>query len=137
MIRWTTFKALMVGVALLILTQALYVGVMLRVEHHEMLRMMLLLFPGIAALTTAYLAPKNKILAGTSLAVWGAAIAMLSAAIYEQFGLHVDSIGGPLATFAILVVYYFALSIVGSLLGHFLSCNKTCNQNKPGLGNRE
>lgn len=137
MIRWSTSKAVTVGVAVLILAQILYLGVLLRIEHHELLRATLLFFPGVAALTTAYIAPNRKILTGVSLALWGAALAMLSASLYELFGLHVDSIGRPFATFVILVVYFAISSTVGSTVGYFLSHHKSDVQDKSVLDKSE
>lgn len=55
------------------------------------------------------------------MALYGAVIGMLSATGYEYLGLHVDRIGGPLATFTILLAYHAVLSIVGSVAGIVLS----------------
>jgi hypothetical protein len=124
MIQWSTAKAVVLGIAVLILAQILYLGVLLKVEHHELLRALLLFFPGIAAFSTAYLAPDRKMLAGGSMALWGAVISVLSATAYEQLGFPVDRLGGVLATFTIVLAYYAALSFVGSIAGHILSRNK-------------
>lgn len=121
MIRWTVPKATMVGIGLLVLAQLLYVGVLLKIEYHEFLRLILLGAPGFAAFAAAYLAPCRKLLVGISMALYGAIVAMLSAYIYEQFGLHVDRIGGLSATFVILLAYYAALSVVGGAVAVFLS----------------
>ena len=129
MTRWTTTRAKAIGITVLILAQVLYLGVLLKVEHHELLRVMLLFSPGIAAFATAYLAPNRKVLAGSSMAVWGAGISMVSSVAYEMLGLLLDSIGGPLATFAIILAYYAVLSIVGSVAGHILSRDKTAKPN--------
>ena len=55
------------------------------------------------------------------MAIYGAIIGMLSSIGYEYFGLHVDRIGEPLTTFAVLLTYYAVLSIVGSVVGIILS----------------
>jgi hypothetical protein len=121
MIRGTVLKAILAGIGVLVLAQVLYVGVLLKIAHHEFLRLVLLGAPGFAALVAAYLAPNRKLLIGVSMSFHGAVIGLLSAIGYEQFGLPVDHIGGLLATFLILITYYTAWSIAGSLMGTFLS----------------
>lgn len=117
----TAPKVTAAGIGVLILAQVLYVRVLATISHHKLLRWVLLGAPGFAACITAYLSPNWKLLTGTSMALYGAAIGMLSAMLYESFDLPVDRIGGPLATFAVLLVYYAALSIVGSEAGMTLS----------------
>lgn len=119
--RWTIPKAMLAGISVLILAQVLYIGVLVKISHHELLRLMLLIAPGIAAFAAAYLAPRRKLLVGLSMAMYGAAIGVLSALGYESFGLHVDRVGGLWTTFVILLVYYLALSLMGSVGGYFLS----------------
>jgi hypothetical protein len=121
MIHWTAQRAVLAGIGVLILAQLLYIGVLLKINHHELLRWILLGAPGLAAFIAAYSAPNRKLLIGLSMALYGALIGMLSAIGYEYFGLHVDRIGGLFATFMILLAYYAALSIVGSVAGLFLS----------------
>lgn len=125
MSRQTTLRAVAVGISILVLAQVMYLGVLVKVEHHELLRVVLLFSPGVAAFATAFLAPTRKFLAGVSMAVWGTAIALLAAAGYELLGLPVDSIGGPVATMAIVLAYYSLLSILGGAVGHVLSRNRT------------
>ncbi len=121
MIRATEQKAVLAGVGVLFLAQVLYVLVLVKVSYHEILRSMLLGAPAMAACMAAYLSPSRKMLIGLSMALCGAVIGLLSAMGYEYFGLHVDRIGGPLATFAILLAYYVALSVAGSVVGIALS----------------
>jgi hypothetical protein len=112
---------MLAGISVLILAQVLYVGVLLKISHHELLRLILLVVPGLAAFAAAYLAPRRKLLVGLSMAIYGAVIGVLSALGYESLGLHVDRIGGAWTTFTILLVYYLVLSFVGSMGGYFLS----------------
>ena len=121
MMRWTIPKAMLAGISVLVLAQVLYIGVLVKISHHELLRLMLLIAPGIASFAAAYLAPRRKLLVGLSMAMYGAAIGVLSALGYESFGLHVDRVGGLWTTFVILLVYYLALSLMGSVGGYFLS----------------
>ena len=121
MMRWTMPKAMLAGISVLVLAQILYIGVLVKINHHELLRLLLLIAPGLAAFVAAYLAPRRKLLVGLSMAMYGAVIGVLSALGYESFGLHVDRIGGVWATFLILLVYYLVLSLVGSAGGYLLS----------------
>ena len=121
MTRSTVQRALLAGIGVLVLAHVLYAGVLIKVSYHEFLRWILLGAPGFAACIAAYMSPSRKLLMGISMALYGAVIGMLSAVGYEYFGLHVDRIGGPLATFVILFAYDAALSVVGSVVGVFLS----------------
>lgn len=121
MIRWTIAKAVLAGVGVLFLAQALYLGVLIKISHHEQLRLILLGSPALAAFAAAYLAPRRKLMAGLLMAICGAVIGTLSGLAYEFFGLHVDRIGGVLATFLILLAYDGVLSFLGSAAGVFLS----------------
>jgi hypothetical protein len=124
MIRWTILKATLAGICLLIFGQILYIGVLVDIIYHDLLRFMLLFIPVFSAFIASYLAPCRKIVVGISMSIYGAVIGILSAFVYEYFGLHVDHIGGLLSTFVILFAYYVILSIVGSLVGAFLSSKR-------------
>ena len=112
---------MMAGIGVLILGHVLWVGVVLDMPYHEWLRLVLLCFPGVAAFFAAYWAPRNKILIGISMAVCGAAIAIVSSAVYESLGFHIDSIGTSMETFLIILIYDAALSVVGTAAGYMLS----------------
>lgn len=117
MISWSVPKASLVGIAVFVLGNGLY----LAFSHYELLRLVLLGTPGFAAFAAAYWAPRWKMAVGISMAVYGAALGELMARVYEYLGGHVDHIGGLAATLLILLAYYGAISIVGSLAGTFLS----------------
>ncbi|QBC43324.1 hypothetical protein [Iodobacter fluviatilis] len=121
MIHQTMLKAIIVGVSVLVLAQVLYIGVLLRIEHHDVLRILLLFFPCISAFLSACIAPRRKLLIGMSMAIWGSLIAIFSAMIYERMGLPVDSIGGPLATLVVVFTYDAILSILGGAAGYCCS----------------
>lgn len=117
MIRWTVPKATLAGVGVFVLGQVLY----LAFSHYDLLRIVLLGTPGFAAFVAAYLAPRWKVAVGMSMAIYGAVLGELMARGYEQFGGHVDHIGGLVATLLILLAYYGAFCVVGSVAGAFLS----------------
>lgn len=124
MISWTVPKAMAAGISVLIFAQIMYVGVMVSDNQYELLRLILLIFPCVSAFVATYFAPRWKLAVGFSMAIFGASIGMLSAYVYEHFGLHVDQIGGHLVTFLVLLVYDAVLSIIGSVAGYTLSGKK-------------
>lgn len=126
MIQWSVLKASLAGVAVFVLGNMLY----LAFSHHELLRLLLLGTPGFAAFVAAYWAPRWKMAVGMSMAVYGAVLGELMARVYESFGGHVDHIGGVMATLLILLGYYGAVSVVGSLAGVFLSKRLSMMANK-------
>lgn len=114
-------RAVLIGVGVLVFAQVLYVGVLLKICHHELLRWVILGAPAFAACMTSYLAPNRKFLMGISMAFYGAAIGMLSAMLYRGFGFNVDNIGGFLQGFTVIFIYYGVLSLVGSVAGMIVS----------------
>jgi hypothetical protein len=128
MIRGTMFKASIVGIAVLVLANVLWLGVLLEVRFHETLRVALYFFPGFAAFFATYLAPRRKILMGLSMGGYGAVIATLSSFVYKQIGFHIDDIGGPLATFVMLLAYHVVYCVVGTAAGY---CVARLNTRKP------
>ena len=124
MMRWTLVQAALAGIGILILGNILYIGVLLEVSEHELLRSVLFTFPTLAAFVAAYLAPHRKLAVGFSMAIFEASLGLLFAFGYEYFGIHIDHIGGLLATFSILLVINSVLCLVGSLAGYLLSQRK-------------
>jgi|ERR1700682_3435624 len=122
----TMTKAVVVGIAVLILANVLWLGVLWEVRFYELVRVTLLIFPSIASFLVAYLAPRRKIVLGISMAVWGAMIGTLATSIYEHFGVPVDQIGGPVMIFFVLLAYQFVFCTVGSVAGYLFwrSINK-------------
>lgn len=107
-------RALTVGIGMLIAAQILYVGVLARISHHELLRSVLLAFPFVAAFLTAWLAPRQKMLAGLALAVCGAALGVVASFVYARLGFVVDDIGSVAATFLVLLAYQAVACVVGA-----------------------
>lgn len=110
-------RASLAGIAVFVVGNTLY----LAFSHYELLRLVLLGTPGFAAFVAAYWAPRWKMAVGMSMAVYGVVLAELMARVYEYLGGHVDHIGGLTATLLILLAYYGAVSVVGSLAGAFMS----------------
>lgn len=133
MIQRTVTNAVAIGIAVLVLANVLWLGVLWEVKFHEWLRILLLGSPSLAAFLVTYLAPRGKIALGISMAVWGAAIGTLSTVIYEHLGVPVDHIGGPGAIFVVLLAYQLAFCSVGSVVGYLL----WRSSNKDGAPRRE
>lgn len=118
--------AVLAGVSILLAAQLLYVGVLTKVSYHEPLRLMLLSAPILAAFVAAYFVPGRKVqkvLAGMSMAVTGAILGILSSHVYRALGLHVDQIGGLVATFLVLLGYNGVAAAIGTALGVTFSRN--------------
>lgn len=118
--------AVLASVSILIAAQLLYVGVLTKVSYHEPLRLMLLSAPMLAAFVAAYFVPGRKVqkvLAGMLMAVVGAVLGILSSYVYRTLGLHVDQIGGLVATFLVLLAYNGVGAAVGVALGVVFSRN--------------
>ena len=128
MMQWTVVKAALAGIGILILGQILFIGVLLRVREHELLRYVLVTLPILAAFVAVYLAPRLKLVVGISMAIFEASLSMLFAFGYEYFGLHIDHIAGPLATFSILLVYNSVLCFVGGVTGYLFSHRRPIDQ---------
>lgn len=126
MIQWSVLKASLAGVAVFVLGNMLS----LAFSHHEIPRLLLLGTPGFAAFIAAYWAPRWKMTAGMSMAIYGAVLGELMARVYEYFGGHVDHLGGVVTTLFIFLAYYGAVSVVGSLAGVFLSKRLSMKANR-------
>lgn len=106
---------------MLVFAQVLYVGVLIKICHYELLRWVILGAPAFAAFMASYLAPNRKFLKGTSMTFYGAVIGMLSAMLYRGFGFNIDNIGGFSQGFIVVFIYYGVLSLVGSVAGMIVS----------------
>lgn len=118
MIKQTVTTTTLIGIAVLVLANVLWLGMAWETKFYESLRVVLLFFPSLAALLVAYLAPRRKILVGISMAVWGALIGTIATSIYDHLGVPVDHIGGPFSLFLILLAYQLAFCTVGSIAGY-------------------
>lgn len=116
----TETKAVLIGVAVLVFGNALWLAVLSDVRYSELLRLVLLTFPGVSAFLVAYLAPRRNVMLGISMAFWGAIIGTLTTAIYEHFGVVVDSVGAPMTLFFVLLGYQLISCTIGSAAGYLL-----------------
>jgi len=86
-------KAWLIGVALLLLAQVVWFGLLATGMFSRTAGILMLSAPGAAGFITAYLAPKRKILLGVSLAFPGAMIVSMVNWAYEAAGHAVDFSG--------------------------------------------
>jgi hypothetical protein len=118
--RWTMTKAWLVGVALIVLAHLLWWVVLMEVPLGGVLRVLLYVLPVLAAFTVAYLAPRQKLLLGMSMSLCGALLGFLAMNGYARLGYHIDNIGGPLATLAILFALHLGYAAVGTTAGYLV-----------------
>ena len=90
------------------------------IEHAEGLRIALIGLPVMAAFLVAYLAPHRKVVLGLSMGVLGALLGVVAMSVYQKLGYHVDQIGGPLATFGVLLAIHLAYAAAGTAAGYFV-----------------
>lgn len=109
-------KATIFGVGLLIIGHLLYIGVLQKIEHQDILRKCVLCIPFMSGMLAAYLAPGWKILVGASMGFWGAIIGIASATFYRYLGFKTDSIGTTLETFTVIFIYQTFLGLLGGIV---------------------
>jgi len=114
-------KSVVAGGSILVAAQLLYFLVLMKVTHHELLRVLLFVAPGLASLVAAYFSPTQKMIVGLSMALLGSILGVLFSYAYEALGFPIDHIGGFFVTASILVLYYIGPSIVGSVVGKLIS----------------
>ena len=117
MTRWGILGSMVAGAIVLLAMHLLYVLVLLDAKKYELLRLMLLAFPALAAFLVAYLAPHRKFVSAMFLSLFGATLGVISMPVYKFAGLYVDSIGGPFDTFVIFLGYHAFMCALGGLGG--------------------
>jgi len=118
MMKWTMLKAWLLGAAVLVVAHAMWWGVAAGIDRAEGLRVILFIFPVLAAFLVTYLSPSRKIALGMSMGIFGAVVGMFAMFLYEQLGYHVDQIGGPIATISILLAVHLAYAFAGTVIGY-------------------
>ena len=113
------FKAIIIGSLIFIISQFVYTGVLMKIHHHEILRLILMATPSIAVFVSIITSRDNEIFMALITILIGAVISILSSFIYEYFEFNVDHFGGLFSTFIILTIYYAFMSIPGVILGFF------------------
>jgi hypothetical protein len=116
-------KALMVGIGLLIAAYALWF-ITLQIEQYSEFNVLILwASPFIAALVSAYLAPRKKLLLGISMVLPTAILGVTLNYIDQAQGNPVDFPGssGALILFTTTLLYSAILCSVGAVIGRALS----------------
>lgn len=110
--------AWLAGLAIIIVGDLLWWGVLTDLPFAEPLRLFLFLVVPVAALVTTYLSPRHRFLMGMSLAPCGALVGYLAQQVYASLGYHVDRIGvDAISTLQVLLVFNVLYALIGSLLG--------------------
>ena len=88
------FKAIIIGSLIFIISQFVYTGVLMKIHHHEILRLILMATPSIAVFVSIITSRDNEKFIALIMILIGAVISILSSFIYEYFGFNVDHFGG-------------------------------------------
>jgi hypothetical protein len=115
-------KALVVGVGLLIAAYGLWFTALQNEQYSKFNVLILWASPFIAALLSAYLAPRNKLLLGISMVLPTAILSVALNYLYQAQGNLVDFPGsrGALILFMTTLLYSSILCGVGAVIGRAL-----------------
>jgi hypothetical protein len=116
--NWTNRKAWLLGAGILVAGHLLWWGVAAAIPLGESLRVALFFVPSVAAFLVTYYSPRYKLAMGMSMGVVGAGVGFLATVIYESAGYHIDKIGGPAATLAVLLMFHLAYALAGTAAGY-------------------
>jgi hypothetical protein len=116
-------RAWMFGFGILIAADVSWL-IALQVEKFSMILLVIVqISPFFAALVSAYLAPRKKIMLGTTMAVPAALLVVTLTFVFQLFGKPVDFPGprGGLMLFTITLLYSALLSALGGVVGYFIT----------------
>ena len=116
-------RAYAAGVVVLLITHGAWLVSIQSALYSTALLLVLWVSPVVASALVAYLAPQNKILLGTSIAVPAVLFATAINFIYQVSGHEVDFPGfrGSVILALIMLAADDVLSAIGAALGYFLS----------------
>jgi phosphoglycerol transferase MdoB-like AlkP superfamily enzyme len=116
-------KALMVGFGVLLAAYALWFITLQNSQYSELKVLILWVSPFVAAIVSAFLAPKRKFMLGISMAFPAAILAVGLNYVYQVQGNPVDLPGGSgaLILFTTTMIYSGILCGVGAVIGQALS----------------
>ncbi len=119
----TSFRAWSVGAGIITLVYAAWFISLQASQYSEALAFLLWLSPLVAALVSAYFAPRRKVLLGMSMVLPTTILAVALNAIYQWLGNAVDfpGIRGGLILFTTTLVYSGILCGLGSMAGLVLA----------------
>ena len=116
-------KAWALGIGLLLAADAIWFICLQAKVFSAVFLLLVQISPLIAALVSATLAPRKKVLLGTSMALPAAVLATVLNFAYQLLGNVVDFSGfrGGLILFTISLIYGIAICAVGGFGGYLLS----------------
>lgn len=116
-------KAFAIGVGILVAAYALWFITLQAGQYSELKIIVLWVSPFLAALASAFLAPRNKIVLGISMALPSAVLGVVLNIVYQAQGNPVDFPGGrgAIILFVTTLLYSGALCSVGAVIGRVLS----------------
>ena len=116
--NWTPGTAWLSGAALLVLAHVLWWGVASGTDYAQSLRVIIFAIPILAAFVVTYFSPRRKVALGLSMSAVGAVLGMIAMLMYQGLGYHVDQIGGPATTAAVLFAVHVGYATVGTSAGY-------------------
>ena len=116
-------RAWVIGFMILLAVDMMVVIATLIEVYPRALLRLLQVSPFVAAFASAYLAPRKKIILGTSMAIPGTILIVVMTFAYQLFGKDVDFPGlrGGLILFTISIAYGGILCALGGGAGYFLT----------------
>ena len=119
----SVFRAWFTGAGILVLVYAAWFIALQASQYSEALVVLLWLSPLVAALVTAYLAPRRKVMMGMSMVLPTTVLAVTLNFVYQWLGNAVDFPGarGGLILFSSTLVYSAILCGLGSIGGLVLA----------------
>lgn len=128
-------RAWVIGFMILLAVVMMVVIATLIEVYPRALLLLLQISPFVAAFVSAYLAPRKKIILGTSMAIPAAILSVAVTFAYQLFGKDVDFPGlrGGLILFTVTITYSCILCLLGSIAGNFLSKKRQRGQNKKSV----
>lgn len=119
----TMLKAWVIGFVILLCANLAWVISLQTSQFSQILFVLMYIIPGVAAFGSAYIAPRNKILLGASMAIPWAVLSVVLNFVYQWIGQAVDFPGfnGGLILFTITLLYGGVLCLLGAIGGYVLS----------------
>ena len=119
----TMTKAYVIGVVILIAAYLLWFITLQTSQYSELMTVVLWASPFLAALASAFLTQRKKIMLGISMALPSAVLVVVLNFVYQAQGNSVDFSGsrGALILFMTTLIYSGVLCGVGAIVGSVLS----------------
>jgi hypothetical protein len=121
--RLSMLQAWSLGAAILLVAHGVWFVALQATTFSQTLVLLLWVSPVVAAFVSAYLAPRKKILLGTSMAIPATVLVDVLNSVYQSLGHAVDFPGlrGGLILVTLMLGWNAVLSALGGIAGYFLA----------------